>query len=101
MSPWRMPMGFQADSSKSSSSPVIANPENWLACGEMDKLIHSMDWSKSPLGPIESWPLSVRTTVSAVASALAPELELAQAHCELAKELEQANKELEAFSYSI
>src|SRR3982075_2150027 len=37
----------------------------WLAGGgEMGKLIASMDWSKTPLGPIESWPQSLRTTVS-------------------------------------
>jgi light-regulated signal transduction histidine kinase (bacteriophytochrome) len=95
-------MGFPADSSKSSSSTVIASPENWLADGgKMDKLIRSMDWSKTPLGPIESWPQSLCTTVSAVANALAPELESAQVRREWAKELEQANKELEAFSYSI
>jgi PAS domain S-box-containing protein len=32
--------------------------------GEMGKLIGTMDWSKTPLGPIESWPQSLRTTVS-------------------------------------
>jgi PAS domain S-box-containing protein len=32
--------------------------------GEMGKLIRSMDWSKTPLGPIESWPQSLLTTVS-------------------------------------
>ena len=32
--------------------------------GEMGKLIRSMDWSRNPLGPIESWPQSLRTTVS-------------------------------------
>jgi PAS domain S-box-containing protein len=32
--------------------------------GEMAKLIRSIDWSESPLGPIESWPQSLRTTVS-------------------------------------
>ena len=30
----------------------------------MGKLIRSMDWSKTPLGPIESWPQSLRTAVS-------------------------------------
>lgn len=38
---------------------------DWLAdCGEMGKLIRSMDWSKTPLGPIKSWSQSLRTTVS-------------------------------------
>ncbi|NOK31866.1 ATP-binding response regulator [Corallococcus exercitus] len=30
----------------------------------MAALIASLDWSRSPLGPIESWPQSLRTTVS-------------------------------------
>jgi signal transduction histidine kinase len=38
---------------------------DWLASGgEMGKLIRSMNWSKTPLGPIDSWPQSLRTTVS-------------------------------------
>jgi hypothetical protein len=58
-------MGFQADSSKSASSAVVVIPEDWLVGGEeMGKLLRSMDWSKTPLGPIESWPQSLRTTVS-------------------------------------
>lgn len=32
--------------------------------GEMGKLIRSMDWSNNPLGPINSWPQSLLTTVS-------------------------------------
>src|SRR5580704_17652482 len=32
--------------------------------GEMGKVVRSMDWTKTPLGPIESWPQSVCTTVS-------------------------------------
>ena len=40
-------------------------PENWLVGGgEMGKVVRSRDWSKTPLGPIESWPQSLRTTVS-------------------------------------
>jgi signal transduction histidine kinase len=54
----------RADFSKSSLSTAVACPEDWLVGGgEMGKLIRSMDWSKSPLGPIESWPQSLRTTV--------------------------------------
>src|SRR5947209_782329 len=42
-----------------------ARQQDWLAGGgEMAKLIRSMDWSSTPLGPIESWPQSLRTTVS-------------------------------------
>src|SRR5438046_3843709 len=38
---------------------------DWLTGGgEMGRLVRSMDWSKTPLGPIESWPQSLRTTVS-------------------------------------
>ncbi len=38
---------------------------DWLVGGgEMGRLVRSKDWSKTPLGPIESWPQSLRTTVS-------------------------------------
>jgi signal transduction histidine kinase len=37
----------------------------WLAGGgKMGELILSTDWTGSPLGPIELWPQSLRTTVS-------------------------------------
>ena len=32
--------------------------------GEMGKLMRAMDWSKTPLGPVEEWPQSLRTSVS-------------------------------------
>jgi signal transduction histidine kinase/DNA-binding response OmpR family regulator len=32
--------------------------------GDMSELIRSKDWSRTPLGPIEQWPQSLRTTVS-------------------------------------
>ena len=36
---------------------------DWLVeGGEMGKLIRSMDWSTTPLGPIDGWPQSLRTT---------------------------------------
>src|SRR6266404_4357264 len=41
-----------------------ARPDAWLiGGGEMGKVVRAMDWSKTPLGPIESWPQSLRTTV--------------------------------------
>jgi PAS domain S-box-containing protein len=35
-----------------------------VGSGEMGKFVRSMDWAKTMLGPIESWPQSLRTTVS-------------------------------------
>lgn len=40
--------------------------------GEMGKLIRTMDWSKTPLGPIETWPQSLRTSVSLCLSSTFP-----------------------------
>ncbi|HEY8035820.1 MAG TPA: EAL domain-containing protein [Methylobacter sp.] len=34
--------------------------------GEMGKLVRTKNWSDTPLGPIESWPISLRTAVSLV-----------------------------------
>ncbi|MCA1326286.1 ATP-binding protein [Herbaspirillum sp. alder98] len=46
---------------------------SWLAGGgEMGKLIRSMDWTDSPLGPIEEWPQSLRTAVSLCLSSTFP-----------------------------
>src|SRR2546426_5741315 len=42
-----------------------AHPEDWLiGGGEMGKLVRSMNWTETPLGPISFWPQSLRTTVS-------------------------------------
>lgn len=42
-----------------------ARAADWLGGGgEMGNLIRSMDWSKTPLDPIESWPQSLRSAVS-------------------------------------
>jgi signal transduction histidine kinase len=40
-------------------------PHDWLVGGgEMGRLVRSKDWNSTPLGPIESWPQSLRTAVS-------------------------------------
>jgi signal transduction histidine kinase/FixJ family two-component response regulator len=40
--------------------------------GEMGALIRSMDWSKTALGPVETWPQSLRTSVSLCLSSTFP-----------------------------
>ena len=42
-----------------------ATATGWLSGGgEMGALIRGFDWSKTPLGPVESWPPSLRSAVS-------------------------------------
>ncbi len=48
-------------------------PGSWLVGGgEMAKLIKAKDWSTTPLGPIERWPQSLRTTVSLAQASNSP-----------------------------
>ncbi|GAB2552463.1 ATP-binding protein [Spirosoma aerophilum] len=47
--------------------------EQFLAGGgEMGQLIRTMDWAKTPLGPIATWPQSLRTSVSLCLSSTFP-----------------------------
>src|SRR4051812_37439818 len=49
------------------SSDARGSPRSsdWLVGGgEIAELIRSRDWGSTALGPIESWPESLRTTVS-------------------------------------
>src|ERR1700743_1057750 len=44
-------------------SRASARPEDWLVGGgEMGKGVRAMDWTRTPLGTIETWPQSLRTT---------------------------------------
>lgn len=55
--------------------PLLAeeSTEQFLSGGgEMGKLIRSMDWSKTALGPISEWPQSLRTSVSLCLSSTFP-----------------------------
>jgi PAS domain S-box-containing protein len=45
----------------SASNPLIP-----AAAGETGALIAARDWSRSPLGPIESWPQSLRTALGLI-----------------------------------
>jgi signal transduction histidine kinase len=53
----------QAPPNGSSVGPCLAE-QVFAGRGEMAGLIRTTDWSKTPLGPIESWPPSLRTAVS-------------------------------------
>jgi PAS domain S-box-containing protein len=53
----------------------VADDLGWLSGGgEMGELIRSMDWSKTPLGPVACWPQSLRTSVSLCLSSTFPML---------------------------
>lgn len=57
-------MSQRAGAAKTSSTETVEREKNWLVGGgEMGKVVRSMDWSKTPLGPIQSWPQSLRTAV--------------------------------------
>jgi hypothetical protein len=60
---------------ESSKSFPIKEPitGNWLVGGgKLGDLIRSMDWSKTLIGPIESWPQSLRTAASICLSSRFP-----------------------------
>jgi hypothetical protein len=47
-------------------------PDFLFGGGEMGALIRSMDWSRTPLGPISKWPQALRTTVGMILRARFP-----------------------------
>jgi len=48
----------------SAGAPAKACHDFLTGGGEMARVIAAKDWSETPLGPIEQWPQSLRTTVS-------------------------------------
>lgn len=48
----------------STSSTRLEWPHSLLDGGEMGALIHSIDWTTTPVGPIETWPQRLRTVLS-------------------------------------
>ncbi|RKI73905.1 response regulator [Corallococcus sp. AB049A] len=65
-----LPIPLQAGSTAMSSTE---GGMDWVSGGgEMGRLIRAMDWSKTPLGPLETWPQSLRTTVSLCLSSTFP-----------------------------
>jgi PAS domain S-box-containing protein len=55
------------------NTTLFESTEQFLSGGgEMGKLIRTIDWSQTALGPIESWPQSLRTSVSLCLSSTFP-----------------------------
>ncbi|QEI08039.1 response regulator [Pigmentiphaga aceris] len=53
--------------------PTSSDDASWLSGGgEMAALIRTIDWSQTPLGPLHSWPQSLRTSVSLCLSSTFP-----------------------------
>lgn len=47
------------------TAPDPVHSADWLVGGgQMGQLVRTRDWSRTPLGPIDRWPQSLRTTVS-------------------------------------
>jgi two-component sensor histidine kinase len=40
--------------------------------GKVEKTIREIDWSATPLGPIESWPIALKTTISTILNSRFP-----------------------------
>jgi len=60
-----MSEGFDGNRLAARATGARESKNEWLiGGGEMGKTLRSMAWGDTPLGPIESWPQSLRTTVS-------------------------------------
>jgi PAS domain S-box-containing protein len=64
----RSGLDFTSPTSEPERMPSPRDAANW-AChlqgyGEMGARIRGFDWSKTPLGPIEDWPVSLREAMS-------------------------------------
>jgi len=58
----------------SAETAISATSDIFNGGGEMGQLMRSLDWSNTPLGPRESWPQSLRTTISICLSSRFPML---------------------------
>ncbi|NOK14540.1 ATP-binding protein [Corallococcus exercitus] len=55
---------IQGSSTPDAGGAPPASQDFLAGGGEMGALVRSMDWSKTPLGPVSSWPQSLRTIAS-------------------------------------
>lgn len=58
----------------SAEAAISATSDIFSGGGEMGQLMRALDWSNTPLGPLASWPQSLRTTISICLSSRFPML---------------------------
>ena len=66
-------VGEQLEEIPSNGSSPKRPAEDWLAGGgSLGKLIRDHDWSKTSLGPLDTWPQSLKTSVNLILNARHP-----------------------------
>jgi PAS domain S-box-containing protein len=67
------PRAILPNMSESHLKPLNSDDVSWLSGGgDMGALIRTIDWSHTPLGPLQQWPQSLRTSVSLCLSSTFP-----------------------------
>src|SRR4051812_14718391 len=51
---------------------VTNQPEFLAGGGEMGELMRKRDWSRTPLGPVEDWPQSLKTCIRIILTSRQP-----------------------------
>ena len=71
--PGAAPPASDFDTNPAVTAMLKTDPTEWLVGGgQMAATIKGMDWSATALGPMASWPQSLRTTVSLVEASSSP-----------------------------
>jgi hypothetical protein len=52
--------------------PWSGGQQPFVGGGEMGQLMREMDWSQTPLGPVQEWPQPLLTTVSLCLASRSP-----------------------------
>ena len=66
-------MARPRDGKKINASEEFSSAQDWLAGGgKLGRLIREYDWSKTPLGAIDGWPQSLKTSVNLILNSQHP-----------------------------
>lgn len=68
----KKPLKAQTSKRKVPHTNILSSQDFLAGGGEMGKMMRSFDWSNTAVGPIETWPQSLRTAVSIVLNSAFP-----------------------------